>query len=59
MNQQLKKQIDLYVQLLKNIAKSDNVSTEEKVKALVILGKIIAKEEAYRYENNLINPLHD
>lgn len=59
MNPMLKKSIEFYAELLNDLAKDKSVSNEEAVERLKVLGKVIMSEDAKRFENNLINPLHD
>ena len=59
MSPMLRKSIEMYAELLNSLAKEKNVSNEEAVERLKVLGKVLMLEEAKRFENNLINPLHD
>jgi hypothetical protein len=59
MNKELENTIECYAELLKKLAKSKNLSTEQVVEQLHIIGKMMANERSFYYENNLINPLHD
>lgn len=60
MNENLKDAIESYVELLENLSRRKNLTTEQAVKELVTIGAMMTKERTFMYEiNNEINPKND